>query len=509
MQKEEEITSGEYRLAATLFGPDGAAKGAVLFVPPFVEERKGALPVIVQAAREWAGRGTASLFFDYAGTGDSSGDFEDVPPEQFSRDVETALAYLRQECPGVPVAVVGVRAGCSLAAETAARHDGDIAALVEWAPVAGEEFLKQLLQRRMVNDMVAYGKARESRADLERRLMADEAVDLDGYTFSGALFRWMKGLAIVMCATPTLVPDMRIPPFWNTVGHVDMAPLIAATEAWLAPRLAMAAGAAAPEAAGRVVRMAFDWPTGKPTGGALFLHGWSGDRTGPHRLFTKFARQLAGRGILSVRPDFIGRGLSDGAASDAAIATMAGNAGEALAKLKAQLPAGAPVTVVAICSGCKVAITLAAAHPEIDRLVLWSAESMGSLRAASTGLRKMLNMLRAYAGKLTKPETWKKILGGRVNTSLVTKALVRQEKRSPEEAKAEDETLKKFRAFRHPVFFVFGGSDPDAPGSSAAYARFCKKWGIPFAMHTVPNAGHSYYGAEWTRELLEETVRNG
>ncbi len=525
-------------MSATCLLPERVC-AAVLFVPPFAEERKGALPVFVKAARALAERGIASLLFDFTGCGDSSGEFDAAPPEAFEADAEAALAWLSQTFPGVPQALLGARTGATLATRLAARHAG-LAALALWSPVSGADFFRQLLQRRMVNDMVAYGKAQESRASLENRLRSGETVDLDGYPFSAAFYAWTQGLAPQPPAAPTFLAtgghdekaaaciaaaprsELRYPPFWNTVGHVDLATLVGETAAWLAARFAASTPVPAPPLDPRsaspfgeladltpapTARAFVDAPAGAPRGGVLFLHGWSGDRTGPHRLFVRAARQLAASGWLCLRPDFIGRGLSDGADSDASIARMADTAQAALGDLRRRLPHGAPVAVVAICSGCKVAVALASKNLDIDRLLLWSAESMGSLRSLATGLRKTLSALATYARKLARPETWKKLLSGKVQAGMVTKALVKHETRSATEAAWEDGVLKTFRGYRGPVFFAFGGSDPDTPGSSRAYAAYCARHGIPHALHTVPNAGHSYYSEAWTRELLDVSLR--
>ncbi|HRR33207.1 MAG TPA: alpha/beta hydrolase [Kiritimatiellia bacterium] len=528
-------------LSATCFVPD-TVRGAVLCVPPLVEERKGALPAFVQTARALASRGIAVLLTDLRGCGDSDGAFEEQEPEGFERDCDAAWAWLTAQFPNVPRAALGLRCGALLALRLAARHP-DMAACLLWAPVSGSDFIRQLLQRRMVNDMVAYGKAREGRADLEARLRAGGRVDLDGYSVTGALYTWLCALTPQPCPVPLCVSagghdlrtaeacvaaradatslDARYPPFWNTVGHVDLSALVTASVDWLderlkgpsvaAPTLTVSSQTVTAElmtlpTADGAVQAILDRPTDTPRAGALFLHGWSGDRTGPHRLFTDFARQLTTRGHLCLRPDFIGRGLSDGAASQASIAGMAETARAALAELRARLPTGAPVRVVAICSGCKVAITLAADAPDIDRLVLWSAESMGDLRSAATGIRKAGAMLLTYAKKLTRPETWRKLLSGKVQTGMVAKALVKQETRSAAEAAWENGVLARFRAFRRPILFVFGGSDPDAPGSRAAYERYCRQHGIPYQTHLIAQAGHSYYGEAWTRELFEQTL---
>ena len=526
-------------LAATCFTPE-CAKAAVLFVAPFVEERKGALPAVVALARRLSGQGIASLFFDFSGCGDSSGDFADTPPEAFAQDCETACAWLAEAFPSLPRMLLGLRTGAGLATRLAAAHP-EIAALALWSPVAGADFFRQLAQRRMVNDMVAYGKATESRAALEARLQRGETVDMDGYPISGAFYRWLQALAPAAVPYPTFLatgghdekaasaafPEspalarsaVRYPPFWNTVGHVDLSPLLDETADWLAARVAdspLAAAKACAPCAGpagafvaipqdgpRVARAILDSPQqpSAPRCGVLFLHGWSGDRTGPHRLFTRFARELAASGCLCIRPDFIGRGLSDGDAGDASIRGMTDTAQAALEALRTRLPPGAPAGVVAICSGCKVAIALAARDPGIRRLLLWSAESMGSLRSAATGSRKTLNALKTYLRKLTRPETWRKILTGKVQTGMVTKALVKHETRTKDEAAWEDGVLAAFAAYRNPVTFVFGGSDPDAAGSRQAYSRYCSKHAIPHTEQTIPHAGHSYYGEAWTREL--------
>ncbi|MCL1920996.1 MAG: alpha/beta hydrolase [Kiritimatiellaeota bacterium] len=534
-------------LAATCFAPE-RAKAAVLVVGPFVEERKGTLPAAVKLARKLAQDGIATLLFDFSGCGDSDGDFADTPPEAFGQDCEAAYAWLAQVFPSVPYMVLGIRTGAGLAARLAETHP-EVAALALWSPVAGADFFKQLAQRRMVNDMVAYGKATESRASIEARLQNGETVDMDGYPISGAFYRWLhedaggsrgrspsihlptflatgghdeKAAAAAFPDAPALTRcALRYPPFWNTVGHVDLSALLGETTGWILPFAGEQWSVVSGQNFGtselqnfrtlelpnfRTSRAVLDAPPAPPTHGALFLHGWSGDRAGPHRLFVRFARALSARGCLCIRPDFIGRGLSDGDDSDASISGMADTAQTALDMLRKQLPPDAPIAVVAICSGCKVAIALASRNPGISRLMLWSAESMGSLRSAATGSRKTLNALKTYLRKLTRPETWRKILTGKVQTGMVTKALVKHETRTKDEAAWEDSVLSLFAKHRNPVSFVFGGSDPDAAGSRQAYARYCAKHGIPHTQHTIPHAGHSYYSEAWTRELIAITM---
>lgn len=64
------------------------------------------------------------------------------------------------------------------------------------------------------------------------------------------------------------------------------------------------------------------WPS------AVILHGFQSDRCGPHRLLTLCSRQLARRGIASLRFDFRGSGDSGG---DFSQATISGQVQDALA----------------------------------------------------------------------------------------------------------------------------------------------------------------------------------
>jgi pimeloyl-ACP methyl ester carboxylesterase len=83
------LTADGRALSATCFVPD-TVRGAVLCVPPLVEERKGALPAFVQTARALAAQGFATLLVDLRGCGDSDGAFEEQDPEGFERDCDAA-----------------------------------------------------------------------------------------------------------------------------------------------------------------------------------------------------------------------------------------------------------------------------------------------------------------------------------------------------------------------------------------------------------------------------------
>lgn len=235
--------------------------------------------------------------------------------------------------------------------------------------------------------------------------------------------------------------------------------------------------------------------------GVVFLHGWSGCRLGPHRMFVKLARRLCRAGCHCLRFDFAGRGESDGAAAEASINTMIEDAKAAMAFLRAKTGV-APTVLVGICSGSKVAMGTVATVPGVDALVLLSHEPMGAMRrGGDTDARKSRSVLKTYLVKLTRPETWRKILTGRVNTRMVGKALSQRESPDEMELVAETGWLKELAAYPGRLLFVYGSNDPATPSARPKYEAFCREHGLEAAFHEVDGANHSFYSLEWEGEV--------
>lgn len=238
--------------------------------------------------------------------------------------------------------------------------------------------------------------------------------------------------------------------------------------------------------------------------GVVFCHGWSGGRLGPHRMFVKAARKLAAMGIYCLRPDFRGRGASEGDVAACGIQTMAVDTVNCMDYLANDINVS-NILLLGICSGAKVAISVAVQERDVSGLVLWSAEALGSLRKSETGRRKATASLAIYARKLLKPATWRKIVTGRVDTKSVKRAVMSTETRSHEEARREDRVLGRFRHFRRPVLFIYGGNDPDTALAGKSYETFCDNNSIPAETHVIPNANHSFYSLEWEAKVLDLT----
>lgn len=165
---------------------DGNVRPAVLMLPPLAEERKGAVRPLGELGRALSRAGHPALFFDYFGTGDSPGDFQDADWTRWSADLDDAIHALRARAERsavhngdfekAGVVLVCVRASARLALERAARDDGLVSGLVFWEPLPDTSAWLAEIRRRSRFRLGA------ARSGLPER-------DVDGYTFSEALWR--------------------------------------------------------------------------------------------------------------------------------------------------------------------------------------------------------------------------------------------------------------------------------------------------------------------------------
>ncbi|GHF28491.1 hypothetical protein HNQ07_000986 [Deinococcus metalli] len=108
------------------------------------------------------------------------------------------------------------------------------------------------------------------------------------------------------------------------------------------------------------------WPS------VVFVHGFTGNRTEAQRLFVRFSRVLAARGVASLRFDCRGSGESQGEFSDVTVGTEVQDTLEACAYVRRQ-PGIDPLRVMLLgfSMGGLVA-TLAAQEARAHRLLLWA-----------------------------------------------------------------------------------------------------------------------------------------
>lgn len=117
----------------------------VVLCYPFGREYLRAHRALRELAHRLAAEGFHALRFDYAGTGDSYGDGDEVSVETWVEDVASALQEVRSLSGFETVSLLGLRFGAVLAA-LAARREPAVARLALWDPVVvGTSYVKELL----------------------------------------------------------------------------------------------------------------------------------------------------------------------------------------------------------------------------------------------------------------------------------------------------------------------------------------------------------------------------
>lgn len=237
------------------------------------------------------------------------------------------------------------------------------------------------------------------------------------------------------------------------------------------------------------------------------LHGWAGYRIGPHQMFTKLARRAAAAGFTTLRFDFRGRGDSEGSTQAANLTTMIEDAVAAVDFVLAQTGL-TRVALLGDCSGSEVAIGAGPLRAAIGAQVLWSAPIVAGDRAA-TDRAKRHDVLGQYRRKLLRPETWRKLIGGRLQVGQIVRVLRGGGKGAGEEGTASDREIdwfQRFRDFRGPRLFIYGGNDPTTTGCVPHYEALCDEVGQPFQHHVVAGANHAFYSLAWEEEVITTTL---
>ena len=247
------------------------ARGLVVYVHPLAEEMNKSRRMAALQSRAFAAQGFAVLQIDLLGCGDSAGDFGDATWAQWVSDVADACRWIRrQHTPPAgtvapPLWLWGLRVGCLLAAEAAARLE-EGCNLLFWQPtLVGNMALQQFLRLKVAGDMLA-GNAKGAVAALRQQLASGQPAEIAGYILNPALADGLEHAVLrpparpcradwlEVSATPEggLAPaasrvaeqwndagwDVRTrvvpgPAFWHTTEVEEAPALVAATSAAL------------------------------------------------------------------------------------------------------------------------------------------------------------------------------------------------------------------------------------------------------------------------------------
>ncbi|SMF95625.1 exosortase A system-associated hydrolase 2 [Methylomagnum ishizawai] len=190
-------------------GPDAPCHGHVLVVPPFNEEMNRCRAMLTLQARALAAHGIGTLVLDLFGSGDSAGGYRDGRWEIWLDNLQAALTWLDGQR-GARRALLGVRMGALLAAESLRRRNDPATALLAWQPVIdGKQHFTQFLRLRLAAQLDRPDQAKETTGFLRQQLAAGHCVEVAGYEIHPEL-----AAAIDAAHLARLAPPAGTPVFW-------------------------------------------------------------------------------------------------------------------------------------------------------------------------------------------------------------------------------------------------------------------------------------------------------
>jgi len=174
------LDSAQGKIFCLYFPPKQELKGAILYVPPFLEEMNRCRSTVAQQAKSFSELGFACLIMDYYGTGDSEGLLSEASWEVWINNVKDAATWLEAKTQH-KLTLWGFRFGALMASKIAEGEPERFNNLLLWQPVLdGKTFLTQYLRIR-----VAFLMDRELPAEttksIRENLANNKSVEIAGY----------------------------------------------------------------------------------------------------------------------------------------------------------------------------------------------------------------------------------------------------------------------------------------------------------------------------------------
>lgn len=247
---------------------DELAKGVVVIVPPFAEEKKAAQRALVEAARTLAADGFEVVRFDLRGTGDSGGEFGQCDVGIWLQDLRVVLTYAHVLAGGRPLHLLGLRFGATLA-WLAAGPEAGLDSLILWEPiVSGAAYMRQNRQRSQIRRELTASQSQAEAREAEQASAAEPypAFDFDGFGINAKLHREMTEIDLLTAPPPACrriqilqisgssrvkkpledgrarvaetgaqvaLENVAVEAFWSAIGLVDTSPVRELTRVWL------------------------------------------------------------------------------------------------------------------------------------------------------------------------------------------------------------------------------------------------------------------------------------
>ncbi len=174
-------------------------RGRVVYVHPFAEEMNKSRRMAALQARALAAAGFSVLQIDLHGCGDSSGDFGDASWDDWINDVVLAVNWLteRDEVHAkAPLWLWGLRAGCLIAVEAAAKLK-EPCHFCFWQPAtSGKLILQQFLRLKLAADMLG-GQSKGLMDEMKQALKLGQSLDIAGYSLTAVMAAGLETASLI------------------------------------------------------------------------------------------------------------------------------------------------------------------------------------------------------------------------------------------------------------------------------------------------------------------------
>jgi len=154
MQNAVEMESGNLRLRGTLHVPENIKDKVpiVIIFHGLFGNKMGPHFIFVKLSRLLERAGIASIRFDFAGSGESDGDFIDMTMGTELKDASNILNYVRtlDFVENRKIAIVGLSMGGAIASMLAGNRKNDIKTLCLWAPAGNMDEI--ILSKKYIGD---------------------------------------------------------------------------------------------------------------------------------------------------------------------------------------------------------------------------------------------------------------------------------------------------------------------------------------------------------------------
>lgn len=220
-------------------------------------------------------------------------------------------------------------------------------------------------------------------------------------------------------------------------------------------------------------------PCNKPL--VIFLHGWTGERTGPNRTFVKASRRIIEEGYPVLRFDFRGSGDSDGSLEEQTITGMLKDLDSVIDRLSGREDINcSEIALIGHSMGGYVSLLHTARDNRVETVILW--------------------MGRAYDTEKAHGEPWKKEIERRgfyiSNGHKFTEKYYKDGK-----SYSSEDAMEKIDV---PTGLIYGGFDEKVPPAEGQYAK--SHLGEKAELEIIETLDHLIRGEYNQEAVIDQTV---